>query len=278
MPRLYLDTVANAEADIVQGQTRISRGFAVAGIDTTNAAEALLRGLSIGGMPARGSMLSPNYPTWTLRRYAVRALRNKILTGRLVYEEPLLGTPDETFAAEDTTTLASGTTQFVPGTMEPLRVVFGGTLTIADLAAGETVTLSEPDSLRNIVLSGLFSTPPDIALQAAHKSVNAETWMGLPRGYWWYSGIRVTWDNSSRKYRVTITVTTKTEQDWSSYGATRNPADGKYAQVPQNELNTLATQQYERGVRYQKYGLMKAGLKRLVNFHNLFGTIVDRLP
>lgn len=272
---IYLDTPAGAEADIVQGNTRVSRGFIATKIDTTSPAEAML--MAMVGLPGRGSLLSSRFP-WPLKRYAVRALRGRVLTGRLIYEEPLLGQPEETFFAEDVTTLSTGTTQLMPGSLEELRVSFGSTVTGSDLNAGETATVSYPVSLRSLVISGMFTSPPDIALQTAIRSVNAETWMGLPPGYWWYSGIRVAYSNSDNRYRVTITCTTKSEEDWSTYAATRNPTDGKFVSVPSTELATLRQQTYARGIRYQKYGLLKVGLFRMVNFHSLFGNITNRMP
>lgn len=276
--RLRLDTVANAEADVGGGRSRVSRGFAVLDLDTTNPAEVLLRAVAMTGMPRRLDMLSPAYPSYKLQRYALRAIRGKIALGRLIYETPPgpEGSLDETFSAEDVTTLSTGTTQLQPVTMEELRISFASTGTTADLDAGETATVNFPVPLRSLVLSGLFSSPPDYVLLQAIRHVNDATWMGFPRGYWLYTGIRVQFDNSSQKYAVTATLTSKCEEDWSTYVAVRNPADGKFARVPLSLTNTLKAQQYEFGIRNQKSGLLKTGLYRAANFPAIFGPILNR--
>lgn len=279
MPRLYLDTPNGSEAVAgPAGENRIVRGAIVAGLDTTAPAEVLIKALSVPGMPARDSILSPAYPRYTLRRYAVRAIRGRMALLRLIYEEPPLDTPPETFAAEDVTTLSTGTTMLVPGTLEPLRVSFNNTVTASDLAAGDTAVVSFPQPLRSLVLTGLYNTPPDLSLLAALRHVNHADFQGLPKGYWLYTGVRVQFSNRDRKYQVTCTVTTKITEDWSSIAATRNPADGKFAEVPAATQTKLRNQVYEKGIRHQANGLLKVGLFDTVNMSALFGTILDRMP
>lgn len=272
---LKLDTVDGAEGEVRKGLKRVVRGAVITDMDVSVPAEVIPRAMTYPGLPNMGSSLSSSYPTYRLARIIPRAARGKIVFLRLVYEDESTpggggGPVFETFSVEDVTTLASGSTQLLPGDLTPLRVSLTGTDTEADLAAGETATMSYPVPMRSLVLYGLFATRPSVSLLHAMRYVNGATWMGLPKGYWLLSGVSVRYSNVQEGFAVTCTTTTKTEEDWSSYNSVRGP-DNKHIRVPEAETTMLRNQTYEYGIRYKKYGLLKAGPFRLQNFSALFG-------
>lgn len=268
---LILDTVEGCEAEIAKGLIRTNRGAVVKNLDVTEPREVLLRAMGMPGMPIRGDMLSPRYPNVTLDRIAVRAVRGRIALFRLVYQQ-LTALPDgvESFAIEDVTTLSTGTTQFLPGTLKQLRVSYTDTETESDLAAGDTATISFPVPMRSLILWGMFSQRPPLSVLGAMRRVNDSVWMGLPKGFWLFSGVRVQWSNRDNRYRVTCTVTTKSEEDWSSYSGIRGP-DGKWMRVPQAIIDRYRDQDYDYGIRNQSSGLLKVGPFKLVNMRAVFG-------
>lgn len=273
---LKLDLVENSR---ITGNRLVRAGF-VSGVDTSAPATTLITFLQQVGMPQRGE-IHPGGLGLQVIDHDVRPVGPDQAFVLILYEKQTLGgTPVEKMSFRDTTTLGSSLTEKLPRVMggAPLLYSLDGNSPDPDKEQQpRTVKVAKmpyPEILRNRICYGLFSDPRPATWGKALEHVNKAKFQGLDEGYWLCSYYDEQWSDTERKYHVTVGFTTKQDEDWSTYEFGKL-ADGSTFPVRKSITDALRDEPYRSGIRYDRGGIMKAGLFFEADFEGIFGKFIQ---
>lgn len=268
--KLRLDTVHGHEIITHVSQGRISRmALATAAVgelpSLVPSSSQLINALSVLGLPQKGAEYPhPDYEDYYLKTHIARAFDALNYGIEMIYEWKGLRT------ITDTSTLSTVPTQIHPKDNKPLYIRWlPPGVTDPLKAVTKLLTLNDHIPMRHLIISATldYMASPDVI--NAFPSVNQFDWMGLPKGYWMYSGIDGFTDDNIT-YTYTATFSTKQIEDWSQYGFMYDDT-GQPIAVPEADVVALRTAAYSYGRDTSKNGILKVGMKREKDFFNIFG-------
>lgn len=263
-PVLVLDTVRNAQLEVLPDTRRLIRTGYAKNLDLTDVpdAEALLKVMDIAEMPTMRSALSASYPNLVLERvrvYTVSEEGKRRARLELEYiEDPGEFTPTS-FIIRRSTRVTQVTSPFIPGTKTPIVIGF---------SSGSNDTEGNPITqlLSDIVPMTFFRPARAVsvtALRYGHPTGDAEDHVGkvndnpwpqgdvelrssfttaslaaagapssatsqLPKGYWMLSAYESQYDQNRGMSLVTAEAISRIFEDWSEIATLRNQTTGRY--------------------------------------------------
>lgn len=269
--RLILDTVSGAELDSGIGAGRILRTGLIIGIplpmyppDPT----ILVQALEASGMPQKGDPHpAPGYEKWFCKRHIIRPVNAGQATVVIVYE--YLGI----LSIIDSSTLSGAPTQLWPQDFTPLYVHWRpASDPTKDLP--KLLTLNAMLPLRHITISQTIDHEASPDVLAAFKTVNNQPWMGLPKGYWLFSGIEGSSQDQGITYTYTAVLSTKQTEDWSQMGFYVDEA-GHNVYVDPGLVSALRSEEYTYAIHDTVNGVTKVGMFDLSDFQAILGVPVS---
>jgi hypothetical protein len=267
--RLRLDTVTGHEVISSIGNGRISR-MALATISPaelpslTPSPSQLVLALSALGLPQKGDTFPFfGYDKYILKTHIARSFDALNYGIEMIYEYKGLLT------VQDTSTLSSVPTQLHPKDFKPLYVKYTPPGPNGQQIK-KLLTLNTMVPMRHVIVSAQVDYQAGGGVLEAFPSVNQIDWMGLPAGYWLYSGIDAYTDDNGLTRTYTATFSTKMTQDWSQLGFIEDDS-GQAIAVPEADVAALRAKPYAYGQDDSVNGLLLVGMQRLRNFYDIFG-------
>lgn len=187
------------------------------------------------------------------------------------------------FIVSDDCSVMSETRQFFPGTRIPLTVEWQDPNDDASAPVTRTATMEFDFSLRKLVLSGIIRNSNINTFRAAVTSVNDDTFMGLPKGYWKFArlatqqyGLIAPTDPSqqpspndpNQPYQITAELISKQIEDWRQFALF--DTEFGWAQVSDDDVATINGFGYVDDIKSVN-GIIAVGFNPLADFRALFG-------
>lgn len=312
-PTLTLDTVRGAQLEKTLTQTRLIRTGFVKDIDltATNDADALMKVLSVNGMPPMGSALSPANQHMKLQRLRVFPQEDKHAMVRLelLYETRLFDATPTAYLLRDRTFTIQKTDCFIPGTRFVMEVGFESETDAQKPFAIEKqpVFMNLNLSARSLQVVSLQYGRPDGGAANYNNYVNDATWPDnsgifngttnpspfgiangthvatpLAKGFWRIASYATEYDRQRGMTTIQAEAVTKIIEDWSHVGMVRNERSGRYpfaSLTPTEKVavyNLMNTPGYAYGPIYptgaQKHkGIGRWGPYPMTDFSTVFG-------
>lgn len=294
MPSVHLDAVTpDAIAQSNTAGMRYTRCGWVDDIDLDNSPDpnALMKILSVSGVPQKGSALSATYPYMLLQDIVVIA---SVTTFRRVYLRltystlPIIGTTY--FIREDT---YDGTERMscVPG--DPY-ILLEATATAEGREIRSYFQFDVPISMRSISVTSMkYGTPSESGGNTylispaevlggtspprnAHNYVNNATWPtdlfpSRPPGFWRVTRHATDMGRYDGYYISHVQATTKTIKDWSFFDILRDDNTGKPVKIDTEDFGALMALPYAPGVIGGIAGGIRVGFFPTTDFTDIFG-------
>lgn len=245
-------------------------------------ATMLARSLRQFGIPAYGS----NHPDYPNNNSVVIGYDSAAVPGSdnaafvlVIYKTLVLSRqaqqPGQAFIDSDQTQTVESTTQLHPDTFDPFQFSWSDPADPRGAKQSDTATLSFPITLRRIVAYGVYSSVQmDSLVRPAVRSVNDNTFLGLPAAYWRFTGLQSNLTlSSSSLYLATMTIETKVDVDWRAVAIFRDTHTGKYVQVDPAVTATAKSTPYSYQVFYRPAGkgIIVSGNYPVNDFGAIFG-------
>lgn len=267
--RLRLDIVQGHEIVSSIGQGRVSRmALATAAPGELPAVfpscNQLVYALKALGLPQKGDRYPhSDYEDYILKTHVARAFDVYNYGIEMIYEYKGVMT------VTDTSTLSTVPTQLHPKDFMPLYVKWtppgpSGT------EIKKLLTLNTFMPMRHLIVSATIDYEAGAGVIDSFPSVNKYTWMGLPPGFWMYSGIEAFTDDDEVTRTYTATFSTKNKEDWSQLGFMEDDA-GNAIVIPEADVAALRNKDYEFGQDSSVNGLLKVGMLPMVDFFDVLG-------
>lgn len=165
---------------------------------------------------------------------------------------------------EDEIQSASAQTQLLPKTKEPIRVEYVN----ADPTdpnhiippKSAFITYMSPTRILN-VRGHTLGRPPTSVYQLLH-SVNDADFFGMPKGYWFFAGMRTRSVNRGLSYSVQLQFMSKIFEDWSTYVVSQFP-NGQFLVVNKEITDAMVLMPYDFGVFPGMDGDKPAGVTKV---------------
>lgn len=264
---LKLDLVRGHEVIVAIANGRISRmGLATAAVgelpSIIPSSKQLIKVLALSGLPQRGDRFpDADYDDYILKQHIVRAFDALNYGIEMIYEFK------GTMTVSDSSTLSYVPTQLHPSDFKPLYVKYtpAGGAEIKKL-----LTLNSPLPMRHLTITKTIDFMASSDVIDAYPSVNQVEWMGLPKGFWLFSGLDGYTDDDGVTYTYTATFTTKQRENWSQLGFMTDD-NGQAIAIPEASVATLRATEYAYAQNTTVNGLLLTGQVPLADFFAIFG-------
>lgn len=130
--------------------------------------------------------------------------------------------------------------------------------------------------VRTVVAYGSITGPPQNSMIRAQGMVNSQTFLDLPKGYWFCSGLDISFPQAGQRF-VTATFVSKLRIDWGEYGVFRDDRGQTPSDISKTGVQKLRAADYTTGVLglmasndVSYNGLIKTGLYEMADLGQLF--------
>lgn len=272
MATLIIDTVRDAQLEYSDGgfdRRRVRTGIVkdIALPSGTPDPDILDAVLSTPGVPAMMSA-DPSDSDRLLTTVRVEPVAANMVRLFWVYETPGPNTSvsiyiirDESYDSEEETNLLAENSQVIKCSWT------GGTP--SRTVPEDSVILRMPFSMRAVTMTKTHFGEPPSSVRNAHNTVNDDTWLGYPVGYWRVNRLISETAKYSGYYTYTVAALSRVNRDWSFYGTLQDEF-GKFVPVTDADMAAATAGDYDFGV-FPFNGIVRVGKFAKLDFATLFG-------
>jgi len=204
------------------------------------------------------------YEGYYLKDIVINAVTARIYTVQLVYEFRGIVT------IKDSSTLSMVNSQLHPDGFTPIYVQWINPNDPNAKTIKKVANVRSPLPMRHVTFKATVDFQASNDFLSAFGSVNHDTYRGLPKGYWLYTGIEGESLDDGITYTFTATISTKQREDWSEVNFLVDDR-GQPIPLPEADVEALRSKPYEYSIDNSTNGVVKVGMAPLADFTSLFG-------
>lgn len=138
------------------------------------------------------------------------------------------------------------------------------------LKAEDMATLTYPEPVATVNLSGILTPQQLTALRKGRRHVNDQKWNGLDIGHWRFGRLSTRAYVGTTLIQVRVQLDGKEELDWSAAAVLKDQRDGKF-KADETEAARVRKLKYKYGVIAKTGGIFRIGFYKTADFKGLFG-------